>query len=112
MPFNVNMSRHTSLTNLLGCLGPSLGVCWFLLVSVVVLNYPEIPGGADCEHMGEVYVCLWGLDVCVREFWSVHAFYGAANALYWKNFTHLTVLKHQNTKTYIIYTKIIGFCTF
>ena len=47
-----------------GCLGPSLGVCWFLLVSVIVLNYPEIPGGADCEHMGEVYVCLWGLDVC------------------------------------------------
>ena len=33
-------------------------------MSVVVLNYPEIPGGADCEHMGEVYVCLWGLDVC------------------------------------------------
>ena len=39
-------------------------VSWCLLVSVVVLNYPEIPGGADCEHMGEVYVCLWGLDVC------------------------------------------------
>ena len=35
-----------------------------LVVSVVVLNCPEIPGGGDCEHMGEVYVCLWGLDVC------------------------------------------------
>ena len=33
-------------------------------MSVVVLNCPEIPRGADCEHMGEVYVCLWGLDVC------------------------------------------------
>ena len=38
------------------------------------------------------------------EFWSVHALYGAANALYWKclkrqNFTHLTLLKPQNTKT-------------
>ena len=32
--------------------------------SVLVLNCPEIPGGGDCEHMGEEYVCLWGLDVC------------------------------------------------
>ena len=31
-------------------------------MSVVVLNCPEIPGGGHCEHMGEVYVCLWGLD--------------------------------------------------
>ena len=42
----------------------SSGVCWFLLVSVVVLNRPELPGGGDCEHMGEVNVSLWGLDVC------------------------------------------------
>ena len=103
MPFNVNMSRHTSLNNLLGCLGPSLGVCWFLLVSVVVLNYPEIPGGADCEHMGEVYVCF-GVWMCVRVFWSAQALSGATNALHWKclksqNSTHLTLLKHQNTKT-------------
>ena len=48
----------------------------------------------------------------LRVYKSVQAFNGAANALYWKNFTHLTVLKHQNTKTYIIYTKIIGLCTF
>ena len=32
-------------------------------MSVVVLNCPEITGGGDCEPMGEVYVCLWGLDV-------------------------------------------------
>ena len=37
-------------------------------MSVVVLNCPEIPRGADCEHMGEVYVCLWGLDVCKGDF--------------------------------------------
>ena len=42
----------------------SFGVCWFLLVSVLVLNCTEIPGGGDCENMGEMYVCLWGLDVC------------------------------------------------
>ena len=40
------------------------GVCWFLLVSVVVLNRPEIPGRGHCEHTGEVNVSLWGLDVC------------------------------------------------
>ena len=39
-----------------------------------------------------------------RLFRSVLALYGAANALYWKSSerqssTHLTVLKHQNTKT-------------
>ena len=39
-----------------------------------------------------------------RVFWSVQALYGAVNALYWKclkrqNSTHLTPLKHQNTKT-------------
>ena len=33
-------------------------------MSVFVLNCPEIPGGGDCEHKGEVYVCFWGLDVC------------------------------------------------
>ena len=40
----------------------SVGVVWCLLVSVVVLNCPEIPGGGVLEHMGEVYVCWWGLD--------------------------------------------------
>ena len=41
-----------------------------------------------------------------RVYRSVKALYGAANTLYWKssggqNFTHLTILKHQNTKTSI-----------
>ena len=40
----------------------------------------------------------------VREFWSVQALYVTTNALYWKflemqNSMHLTLLKHQNTKT-------------
>ena len=49
------------------------------------------------------------MDVCtislrLRVHLSVLALYGAANALYWKsserqNSTHLTLLKHQNTKT-------------
>ena len=47
---------------------------------------------------------VYGVWMCVREFWSFHALYGAANALYWKclkrqNSTYLTLLKHQNTKT-------------
>ena len=103
MPFNVNRSRHASLNSLLECLGPSVGVVWCLLVSVVVLNCPEIPGGGHCEHMGEVYVCF-GVWMCVRVFWSAQALSDATNAQYWKyikrhNSTHLTLLKHQNTKT-------------
>ena len=47
---------------------------------------------------------VYGVWMCVRVFWSVQALYGAVNALYWKclkrqNSTHLTPLKHQNTKT-------------
>ena len=50
------------------------------------------------------------MDVCtvslrLRVYMSVLALYGAANALYWKtpilrqNSTHLTLLKHKNSKT-------------
>ena len=49
------------------------------------------------------------MDVCtillrLRVYLSVLALYSAENALYWKsskrqNSTHLTLLKHQNTKT-------------
>ena len=40
----------------------------------------------------------------IRVYGSAQALYCVANALYWKSFkrqifTHLTVLKHQNTKT-------------
>ena len=52
--------------------------------------------------MGRMYVYeVW---MRLRVFMSVWALYGEANALYWKtikrqNSTHLTLLKHQNTKT-------------
>ena len=78
----------------------SFGVCWCLLWSKIVPRYLE-------EGIVSIWVkCMYvyGVWMCVREFWSVHAFYGAANALYWKclkrqNSTYLTLLKHQNTKT-------------
>ena len=56
--------RWTAFLGALDRLLVSSGVCWFLLVSDVVLNRPELPGGGDCEHMGEVNVSLWGLNVC------------------------------------------------
>ena len=52
-PFDVNMNRHTSLNSLFGCLGMSLGVVWCLLMSVVVLNCPEIPGLQVLEEVSE-----------------------------------------------------------
>ena len=47
---------------------------------------------------------VYGVWMCVRMFWSAQALHGDTNALYWKcikrqNSTHLTLLKHQNTKT-------------
>ena len=100
MSFNVSLNSNTSSNCLLGCLGLSLGVWWCLLLSWIVPRYLE-----------EVIVSIWvkcmyvyGVWMCVRVFWSVQALYGAVNALYWKclkrqNSTHLTPLKHQNTKT-------------
>ena len=54
------------------------------------------------------------MDVCtvsmrLKVYQSVLAMYGAANALYWKssyrqNSTHLKLLKHQNTKTFLLKT--------
>ena len=61
--------------------------------------------------MEEVIVIIWvkcmyvyKVWMNVREFWSVQALYVTTNALYWKflemqNSMHLTLLKHQNTKT-------------
>ena len=45
-------------------------VCWFLLVSVLVLICPEIPGGGDWEHMGNSvcmfmgFGCVYGVLKC------------------------------------------------
>ena len=65
------LSSHTSSNSLFGCLGTSVGVAWCLLVSVVVLNCPEITGVGFWEHNNGVYVCLWCLDAskgCLWEF--------------------------------------------
>ena len=81
-----------------------------LLVSGGVCCCPELSrdtwrrwlwayGWSVCMFMG--FGCVFNTN---RVFWSVQALYGAVNALYWKclkrqNSTHLTPLKHQNTKT-------------
>ena len=54
-----HLSGHTSSNSLFGCLGTPVGVTWCLLVSVVVLNCPEITGVGFWEHNNGVYVCLW-----------------------------------------------------
>ena len=99
-PIDVNINCHTSLNSLFGCLATSVGVVWCLLSSWSVLRY-----------LGEVSESIWvkcmyvcGVWMCLRVYRSVKAVNGAANALLWKssetqNFTYLTILKHQNTKT-------------
>ena len=52
--------------------------------------------------MKSMYVC--GAWMRLRVYMSVQAMYGAGNAQYWnnserQNSMHLTLLKHQNTKT-------------
>ena len=58
----LHLSGHTSSNSLFGCLGASVSVPWCLLVSVVVLNCPEITGVCFWEHNNGAYVCLWCLD--------------------------------------------------
>ena len=61
-PFPVNRNHHKSSNSLFGCQGTSVGVAWCLLISVVVLNCPEITGVGFWEHNNGVCVCLLGLD--------------------------------------------------
>ena len=54
-------------------------------------------------YLSAVYGCVYGF-VAFEGVYECSALYGAANALYWKsserqNSMHLTLLKHQNTKT-------------
>ena len=47
---------------------------------------------------------VYGVWMCVRVFWNAQALHGETNALYQKfikrqNSMHLTLLRHQNTKT-------------
>ena len=51
-----------------------------------------------------LFIDLFKVWMHIRVYRRVQALYCVANALYWKSserqsFTHLTVLKHQNTKT-------------
>ena len=61
-PANAIPCQHDPWTAFLGVWGSllvSFGVCWSLMVSVVVLISSEIPGGGVWEHIDEEYVCLW-----------------------------------------------------
>ena len=103
--FNVNRSRHASLNSLLGWdrLLVSFDVCWFLLVSVLVLICPEIPGGGDWENMGNSVSMFMGLG-CVHSVLK-------CSGLVWCNKCSILEMhqqtklrapdtfKHQNTKT-------------
>ena len=77
------LSSHTSSNSLFGCLGTSVGVAWCLLVSVVVLNCPEITGAGFWEH--NMYVCVYiyfydawmrlkGVYQCLRLVWRSKCF--------------------------------------
>ena len=97
---DVNINCHTSLNSLFGCLATSVGVVWCLLLSWSVPRYlKEVSESIWVKCM---YVC--GVWMRLRVYKSVEAVNGAANALLWKsskaqNFTYLTILNHQNTKT-------------
>ena len=85
----------------------SVGVFWCLTASFSVLWCLEMWGGCLASFWKGIWVLVMDVFkvwVPPREHLSVQALYGATNALYWKcfkrqNSTHLTPLKHQNTKT-------------
>ena len=94
--FNINC--HTSLNSLFGCLH-----CLATLVVVCCCHEVSPDTWRRCLRALGWSVCMfWGLNASIRVFRSVKA--ENANALFWKssetqNFTYLTILKHQNTKT-------------
>ena len=88
----------------------SNGVSWRLMVSDDVLYCPLL--SSDVKRVSKkfsggiwvMFIDLFKDWLHIRVYRSVQALYCVANALYWKSFkrqifTHLTVLKHQNTKT-------------
>ena len=110
-PFNINTNHHTSLNSLFLVSGK---VCWCHLVYCG----PELSRNTwrSClKAYGCMYVC--GVLRHLRVNTSDKAFYGVANALYWKsserqNSTHLTILKHPNIKTSLSSLKIFGLLHF
>ena len=87
----------------------SVGVFWCLTASFSVLWCLEMWGGCLASFWKGIWVLVMDVFkvwVPPREHLSVEALYGATNASYWKcfkrqNSTHLTPLKHQNTKTFL-----------
>ena len=82
----------------------SVGVWWCLLVSYVVWRCEEGVWGVFSKRIWVLFMDVCTVSLRLRVYMSVLALYGAANAIYWKsserqNSMHLTLLKHQNTKT-------------
>ena len=80
------------------------GVCWCLLVSYVVWRCEEGVWGVFSKRIWVLFMDVCTVSLRLRVYMSVLALYGAENAIYWKSFErqnsmHLTLLKHQNTKT-------------
>ena len=85
----------------------SIFVCWCLMTSFTVLCCLQMSEGCLRSFSRGIWVLLidlFKLWMHIRVYGSAQALYCVANTLYWKSFkrqifTHLTVLKHQNTKT-------------
>ena len=85
----------------------SIFVCWCLMTSFTVLWCLQMSEGCLRSFSRGIWVLLIDLFkvwMRIRVYGSAQALYCVANTLYWKSFkrqifTHLTVLKHQNTKT-------------
>ena len=85
----------------------SIFVCWCLMTSFTVLCCLQMSEGCLRSFSRGIWVLLIDLFkvwMRIRVYGSAQALYCVANTLYWKSFkrqifTHLTVLKHQNTKT-------------
>ena len=83
------------------------GVCWCLMTSFTVLCCLQMLKGCLRNFSRGIWVLFMDLIkvwMRIRLYRSGQALYGVAKALYWKSSerqisTHLTVLKHQNTKT-------------
>ena len=84
-----------------------VGVFWCLTASFSVLWCLKMWGGCLRSFSKGIWVLF--MDVCLVRvpmmgYLSVQALKGAANAQYWiiswrQNWVHLTLLRHQNTKT-------------
>ena len=85
----------------------SIFVCWCLMTSFTVLCCLQMSEGclrSFSRGIWVLFIDLFKVWMRIRVYGSAQALYCVANALYWKSFkrqifTHLTVLKHQNTKT-------------